>query len=266
MVVLIYLIIQINKTNNPGVCAGLNQSQVHGPTVTLGARINWAWAWRGAAAVGLVSLACASMAWAFPVNGQTLPAHLLVAAFAAIGAFQILVEGRHTALDGWQESRTAAAAPGAGISLVSRQNCLEFAAAHPVCSLATLDARSLQPRVRTACVWRADSEGLYFVFPAAKETNLQIKAHPEVEICFLAPSSNHLQTRQMRVRGQLRKVVGGQLLLARTGTDLTRQTLPAGGHDGDLHVFLLADFTAHIWSMAAVAAVASKVAQAARTA
>ena len=56
-----------------------------------------------------------------------------------------------------------------------------------------------QPRVRGFQLWYADKSGLYYSSAANKDIYKQLKAKPQVEVCFFNPKSKDMQ--QMRVIG-----------------------------------------------------------------
>ena len=61
-------------------------------------------------------------------------------------------------------------------------DCIEFANENKVCFLATLDGD--QPRVRALGFWFADETGFYFQTGDMKSMYLQLKEHPQTEVCF----------------------------------------------------------------------------------
>lgn len=62
------------------------------------------------------------------------------------------------------------------------QDCIQFANANPLCSLATVE--NDQPRVRILGFWFADETGFYFQTSTIKEIPGQLKANPKAEVCF----------------------------------------------------------------------------------
>jgi pyridoxamine 5'-phosphate oxidase len=62
------------------------------------------------------------------------------------------------------------------------QDCIQFANANPLCSLATVE--NDQPRVRILGFWFADETGFYFQTSTIKEIPGQLKANPKTEVCF----------------------------------------------------------------------------------
>ncbi len=81
------------------------------------------------------------------------------------------------------------------------QECVDFATAHPVCSLATVDAD--QPRVRTFLLWRANEGGFYFETFNPKDVFKQLKDNPKVEICFYNQEADLEKARTMRLSGEV---------------------------------------------------------------
>lgn len=61
-------------------------------------------------------------------------------------------------------------------------DCIRFTNENPICYLAT--AEGDQPRVRALGFWFADTTGFYFQTTSVKEFPRQIKANPNVEVCF----------------------------------------------------------------------------------
>ena len=61
-------------------------------------------------------------------------------------------------------------------------DCILFANANPLCSLATVE--NGQPRVRMLGFWYADETGFYFQTSTIKEIPGQLKANPKTEACF----------------------------------------------------------------------------------
>lgn len=84
---------------------------------------------------------------------------------------------------------------------MTMQECIRFAAEHPVCSLATVDAD--QPRVRAFMLWRANEDGFYFETFNAKDVYEQLKDNPKVEICFFNNESDLEKAKTMRVTGEV---------------------------------------------------------------
>jgi pyridoxamine 5'-phosphate oxidase len=62
------------------------------------------------------------------------------------------------------------------------QDCIKFANANPICSLATVE--NDQPRVRLLGFWFADETGFYFQTSTTKEIPEQLKSNPRTEVCF----------------------------------------------------------------------------------
>jgi len=61
-------------------------------------------------------------------------------------------------------------------------DCIEFANANSICSVATVE--NDQPRVRMIGFWFADETGFYFQTSAVKEMPGQLQANPKIEVCF----------------------------------------------------------------------------------
>ena len=81
------------------------------------------------------------------------------------------------------------------------KDCIDFATAHPVCSLATVDGN--QPRVRTFLLWRANESGFYFETFNPKDVYKQLKSNPKVEMCFFNNESDLEKAKTMRLSGEV---------------------------------------------------------------
>ena len=77
------------------------------------------------------------------------------------------------------------------------EDYLKFANENPISFLATVEGN--QPRARGFQLWYADKSGLYYSSAAAKDVIKQLKANPQVEVCFFSSKSKDMQ--QMRVTG-----------------------------------------------------------------
>jgi pyridoxamine 5'-phosphate oxidase len=62
------------------------------------------------------------------------------------------------------------------------QECIQFANANPICSLATAEGE--QPRVRILGFWFADETGFYFQTSSKKDFPHQLERNPNMEVCF----------------------------------------------------------------------------------
>jgi uncharacterized pyridoxamine 5'-phosphate oxidase family protein len=91
---------------------------------------------------------------------------------------------------------------------VDFKNCIEFANAKKVCSLATADGD--QPRVRAMEMWYADKTGFYFQSQTVKAVYKQIEKNPKVELYFRDEKSGKV----MRVYG-LVKTINDPVIRAR---------------------------------------------------
>ncbi|WP_303917691.1 pyridoxamine 5'-phosphate oxidase family protein [Draconibacterium sediminis] len=76
---------------------------------------------------------------------------------------------------------------------------ISFAAANPVCYLATCDGD--QPRVRTVLLFFADKTGFYFGTLSPKDLSKQLHHNPKVEVCFYNNPHDLAQAKQMRLTG-----------------------------------------------------------------
>jgi uncharacterized pyridoxamine 5'-phosphate oxidase family protein len=128
------------------------------------------------------------------------------------------------------------------------QDCIAFASENPVCFVATSDGD--QPRVRALGLWFANEAGFYFTILSPKRMCRQLKANPKVEVCFCDNAADLLETRQMRVTGELEPVddEGLQRRAAEEGAFLDEAT---GKALGSLwQVFRIHSGEACMWTMA----------------
>lgn len=80
------------------------------------------------------------------------------------------------------------------------QDCLDFATANPVCTVATCDGD--QPRARIFMLWRANNMGFYLCTGTQKPVCRQLMANPKVELCFYKPGASETDLGvMMRVSG-----------------------------------------------------------------
>ena len=84
---------------------------------------------------------------------------------------------------------------------MTKQECINFATEHPVCSLATVDGD--QPRVRTFLLWRANESGFYFATFRPKHVYEHLKKNPKVAICFFNNESDLEKAKTMRLTGEV---------------------------------------------------------------
>jgi uncharacterized pyridoxamine 5'-phosphate oxidase family protein len=62
------------------------------------------------------------------------------------------------------------------------KDCIDFANANPVCTLATVEGD--RPRVRVLQFWYADPTGFYFQTGNTKDIAPHLRANPHAEACF----------------------------------------------------------------------------------
>jgi pyridoxamine 5'-phosphate oxidase len=123
-------------------------------------------------------------------------------------------------------------------------DCIKFANENPTSYIATIDGS--QPRVRGMLMWFADKTGLYYNTGAVKDLYRQLKANPNVEVCFHNPKSKNLD--QMRVTGQVEFIDD---MAIRQKLVEARPFLKQMGFAADnpkLIVFRVAKCTAHFWT------------------
>ena len=77
-------------------------------------------------------------------------------------------------------------------------DCTRFANENPVTHIATIDGD--KPRVRAFALWFADETGFYYHTGTPKSVYRQLKANPQVELCFYAPGEG--AGKMMRVSGR----------------------------------------------------------------
>lgn len=80
---------------------------------------------------------------------------------------------------------------------MTRNEILEFVNRHPLAFMATVDTEG-KPRVRGMMTCRADEQGLLFTTGKAKDVFRQIRAAPDIELCYYAPGVN----KQVRIAGR----------------------------------------------------------------
>ena len=123
---------------------------------------------------------------------------------------------------------------------------IKFANENPIGFLATIDNE--QPRVRGFQLWYADKSGLYYSSAAGKDICKQLKAKPQVEVCFFNTKSKEMQ--QMRVTGKVEFIndieMKKKLLDARPFLKQAGLTPENPG----LIVFKIIKCTAHFWTFA----------------
>jgi pyridoxamine 5'-phosphate oxidase len=79
---------------------------------------------------------------------------------------------------------------------MNKAEIVKFINGHPLCHLATVEGNS--PRVRGMMMYRADEKGILFHTSDTKDLWHQVKANPNVEICFNDLANNL----QIRVEGR----------------------------------------------------------------
>lgn len=134
-----------------------------------------------------------------------------------------------------------------------KEACLAFAAENPICALATVDETDSRcPHVRTVFLWRADESGFYFVLFSSKQVSRQVKANPQVEICFQNHPQELTQARQLRVKGRM-NLVSNQRLQQQASRDRSIVNTLAGTEDNaQLEIFHLPAYELRFWQMADV--------------
>jgi uncharacterized pyridoxamine 5'-phosphate oxidase family protein len=80
------------------------------------------------------------------------------------------------------------------------QDCIKFANENPVCFIATTDGD--QARVRGFLMCFADENGFYFATLSPKDVTAQLKANPQIEICFYNNAAELGDAKQLRVTGK----------------------------------------------------------------
>jgi pyridoxamine 5'-phosphate oxidase len=125
------------------------------------------------------------------------------------------------------------------------KDCVKFANDVKICYLATEDKG--KPRVRALGMWFADDTGFYLQTATMKDLYRQLKANPNVEMCFYRPGDN--SGTMMRVEGAVeflddkelrRKVIEDRPFLKMFG--LTPDS-------PELIIFKVGKGQAHFWTM-----------------
>jgi uncharacterized pyridoxamine 5'-phosphate oxidase family protein len=131
-----------------------------------------------------------------------------------------------------------------------KEDCIRFAAQKPICSLATIDEKdSTRPHVRTIFLWRADDRGFYFVLFSSKSVSRQVKAHPDVELCFQNHPRNISDAKQLRVHGHLGLLENRELREQASNDRSILNTLAGDGKDANIEVYLMSDYEMKFWQM-----------------
>lgn len=134
-----------------------------------------------------------------------------------------------------------------------KEACIQFAAENPICSLATVDDKDAgQPHVRTVFLWRADESGFYFVLFSSKSVSRQVKAHPDVELCFQNHPRNISDAKQLRVHGHLDLLENRELREQASNDRSILNTLAGDGKDANIEVYLMSDYEMKFWQMGAM--------------
>ena len=137
------------------------------------------------------------------------------------------------------------------------QDCVKFATANPLCTIATTDGD--QPRARFVELWRVDDTGFYFQTETPKSFYKQLNRNPKTEVCFILaktfqheesiPDPNEAHT--MRVTGEVEFVNN---LALKTQCLKDRPYLKSAGiekpDDPKLVMFRIRTGEAFFWSMA----------------
>ncbi|MFA5364989.1 MAG: pyridoxamine 5'-phosphate oxidase family protein [Candidatus Bathyarchaeia archaeon] len=124
-------------------------------------------------------------------------------------------------------------------------DCIKFANENPVTYIATIDGD--QPRVRAFAMWYADETGFYYHTGDIKPVCQQLKANPNVELCFFHPGAD--AGTMMRVTGCVEFIDDTKL---RGKLVEERPFLKAWGYNAEskgLVVFRVAKGEATFWSM-----------------
>jgi len=121
---------------------------------------------------------------------------------------------------------------------------VKFANENPMGFFATVEGA--QPHVRGFQLWYADKTGLYYSSAADKDVCKQLKANPNVEVCFV----NQKTMQQMRVAGTVEFIdsleMKKKLLEARPFLKKAGLTPENPG----LVLFKIGKCTAHFWTFA----------------
>ncbi len=135
-----------------------------------------------------------------------------------------------------------------------KKECIQFAAENPICSLATVDEKERdRPHVRTVFLWRADDSGFYFVLFASKNVSQQVKAHPDVELCFQNNPSNISEAKQLRIHGNMDLLENRELKEKASRDRNILNTLAGDGNDANIEIYRLSSYEMKFWQMSNMA-------------
>lgn len=125
---------------------------------------------------------------------------------------------------------------------MTKQEIIDFINKNQVCTLATTDGT--KPYVRGIMTFRADEEGIIFSIGEFKDVYKQIKANPNVELCFNA------ENMQIRVSG---KAVLLDNIILKDEIIVKRKFMNAiiekRGYES-IKVFRVTEMRATVWTMA----------------
>ena len=127
---------------------------------------------------------------------------------------------------------------------MTKSEIIAFLNKNPACHLATVEGD--QPRVRGMLMYRADDSGLLFHTGSPKDLTGQLKANPNVEVCF----NNFTDNVQVRVSGKAELVndrkLKEEIVAAR---DFLKPIVAQHGYDL-IAVFRITHCKASVWTFA----------------
>jgi pyridoxamine 5'-phosphate oxidase len=127
------------------------------------------------------------------------------------------------------------------------QQCIEFAAEHPICFMATEDGD--QPRVRPLLLWFADERGFYFMTMSPKRFPQQLHANPKAEVCFYNGAVELADSQSMRVTGAVEFVDDPDLIHKVSAERAALEGIIGRPLEPITEVFRIASGEAHFWTL-----------------
>lgn len=234
----------------------------------------------GLTGAGLAGAIIGGALWVYPLNGGNLAGHVLTWAMAGIVGIKLYMEGveatEESRLDGFLgvaiptagarsdrreaagnhanrfeqlEEQRVVAHPRVAPAAAERSECLKFAAQNPICTLATLDEEGEKPHVRTIFLWRADESGFYFVLFSTKRVSRQVKAHPQVELCFRNNPGDLGEARQMRISGKLEGLQNDRMQQQAAADDTLWKNLSGDSPRNTFELYRLSNYEVEFWEM-----------------
>ena len=127
------------------------------------------------------------------------------------------------------------------------KDCFKFATEHPLCSVATMDGD--QPRVRILLLDAADETGFYFATLTPKDVSKQLHKNPKVEICFFHNASDLMETKMMRVCGEVEFIDDPEAFKRAMGPRKDLSQIIGEPIEPYVEVFRVINGDIHFWTM-----------------